>query len=347
MLEALAQAHTADAAGEVPVGAVVVYQGQIIATGRNAPIATTDPTAHAEIAALRGAALHLGNYRLDGCELFVTLEPCAMCAGAMLHARLRRLVFGASDPKTGTAGSVIDLFANQQLNHQTQVRGGVMADQCATLLQSFFKRQRTGQQRNRQMQGRAVRPDALRTPEACFEALPDQPAGSHFVNDLPSLSGLRMHYIDTGPQDAATICLCLHSTHNWSYGWRHLVTQHAALGQRIICPDLIGFGKSDKPKKEAFHSLRWHAQVLLELLERLDLRHITLLVPHGLEELSVLLGTRAPERIEGVVRQQAENLNPLAMNAPYPDSGHRAAWRAFSAMTITSVPNDGRDLDYP
>lgn len=143
MQVALGLAREAAAGGEVPVGAVVVRAGQVIAVGRNAPIGQHDPTAHAEIVALRGAAGVLGNYRLIDCELFVTLEPCAMCVGAMLHARLKRVVFGASDAKTGAAGSVLDLFANTRINHQTQVQGGVLADECAALLQDFFKQRRT------------------------------------------------------------------------------------------------------------------------------------------------------------------------------------------------------------
>lgn len=140
---ALTQAALAGAAGEVPVGAVVVRDGVVIACGHNAPIANHDPSAHAEMQALRAAARVLGNYRLPECELFVTLEPCAMCAGAMLHARLKRVVFGASDPKTGAAGSVIDLFAQAKLNHQTAVQGGVLAPTCAAVLQDFFKQRRT------------------------------------------------------------------------------------------------------------------------------------------------------------------------------------------------------------
>lgn len=140
---ALAQAALAGAAGEVPVGAVVIRDGVVIACGHNAPIANHDPSAHAEMQALRAAARILGNYRLPECELFVTLEPCAMCAGAMLHARLKRVVFGASDPKTGAAGSVVDLFAQARLNHQTAVQGGVLAQSCAAVLQDFFKQRRT------------------------------------------------------------------------------------------------------------------------------------------------------------------------------------------------------------
>jgi tRNA(adenine34) deaminase len=147
---ALEQAALAAAAGEVPVGAVVLRNGVVIACGHNAPIASHDPSAHAEMQALRAAAKVLGNYRLPECELFVTLEPCAMCAGAMLHARLKRVVFGASDPKTGAAGSVINLFEQSQLNHQTQVQGGLLTQECAAVLQAFFKLRRSQKMNARQ-----------------------------------------------------------------------------------------------------------------------------------------------------------------------------------------------------
>jgi tRNA(adenine34) deaminase len=142
MNEALALAHAAQARGEVPVGAIVVSEGTIVGRGGNAPIAGNDPTAHAEIAALRDAGRTLGNYRLPGCELFVTIEPCAMCAGAILHARIARLVFGARDPKTGACGSVIDLFAEPRLNHHAKVRGDVRAEECRRLLAGFFASRR-------------------------------------------------------------------------------------------------------------------------------------------------------------------------------------------------------------
>jgi tRNA(adenine34) deaminase len=142
MREALALAHAAQTRGEVPVGAVVVRAGTIVGRGGNAPISANDPTAHAEIAALREAGRHLGNYRLPDCELFVTLEPCAMCAGAILHARLARVVYGARDPKTGACGSVVDLFAEPRLNHQTAVSGGIAADACGALLSAFFAARR-------------------------------------------------------------------------------------------------------------------------------------------------------------------------------------------------------------
>ncbi len=139
---AMDQAHNAWALGEVPVGAVVVKDGQVIATGFNQPVGNADPTAHAEIQAMRAAAEMLGNYRLAHCDLYVTLEPCAMCAGAMQHARIRRVVFGARDPKTGACGSIIDLFAEARLNHHATVTAGVLADECGTLLSKFFAERR-------------------------------------------------------------------------------------------------------------------------------------------------------------------------------------------------------------
>lgn len=142
MRHALELASMALDAGEVPVGAVVVKDGEIIGRGFNAPISRHDPSAHAEMMALRDAAQKIGNYRLVGCELFVTLEPCLMCAGAIMHARIARLVYGASDPKTGACGSVMDSFAEQRLNHHSEVVGGVLAEECGLMLSDFFKLRR-------------------------------------------------------------------------------------------------------------------------------------------------------------------------------------------------------------
>ena len=139
---ALEQARLAWAEGEVPVGAVVVKDGEVIAAGYNQPIGRHDPSAHAEIVALRAAAEKLGNYRLPGCELYVTLEPCIMCSGAMMHARLSRVVYAAPDPKTGACGSVLNLFEEQRLNHHTEVAGGVMAEEASSLLRAFFAERR-------------------------------------------------------------------------------------------------------------------------------------------------------------------------------------------------------------
>lgn len=142
MQEALKLAAQAAALGEVPVGAVVVRDGAIVGRGFNQPIAAADPAAHAEIMAMRDAGKTLGNYRLADCDLYVTLEPCVMCSGAIMHARIRRVVFGARDPKTGACGSAIDLFAQPHLNHHAEVSGGLLAEQSVALLQDFFAQRR-------------------------------------------------------------------------------------------------------------------------------------------------------------------------------------------------------------
>ncbi|MGD0893644.1 MAG: tRNA adenosine(34) deaminase TadA [Terracidiphilus sp.] len=142
MQEALTQARQAAEAGEVPIGAVVVRNGEIVARGQNRVLRDLDPTAHAEIVALRGAAGAVGNYRLMGCTLYVTLEPCAMCAGAMIHARLDKLVFAASDPKAGAAGSVLEVVNHPRLNHQMVVESGLLAEEAAEFLRSFFRERR-------------------------------------------------------------------------------------------------------------------------------------------------------------------------------------------------------------
>jgi tRNA(adenine34) deaminase len=373
---ALGEARRAQAQGEVPVGAVVVRHGQVIASGCNAPVAGHDPTAHAEVLALREAARVLGNYRLDDCELYVTLEPCAMCSGAMLHARLKRVVFGAPDPKTGAAGSVVDLFSDRRLNHQTQVQGGVLADECGALLGDFFRQRRT--------EARAgawpLRDDALRTPDERFADLPDYPWPPHYLNDLSALAGLRMHYIDEGPTDAPLTWLCLHGNPAWSYLYRKMIPVLLAAGNHVVAPDLVGFGKSDKPKKDAAHTFSWHRQVLLELVERLDLRDVVLVVQDWGGLLGLTLPMSAPERYRGLLVMNttlgtgdaplspgflawremcAKNPefdvarlfargNPhmsapecAAYNAPFPDRGHRAALRVFPAMVPDAPDADG------
>ena len=334
---ALAEARAAAAAGEVPVGAVIVKDGVLLASGRNAPVALHDPSAHAEINAMRAAAARLGNYRLDGCELFVTLEPCAMCAGAMLHARLARVVFGAADPKTGAAGSVIDLFAESRLNHHTKVRGGVLGEACAALLQDFFRTRRSeGRER-----AEPLRDDALRTPDNCFDALPDAPWPAHYIADLPSLHGWRMHYIDEGRQDAPACCVCLHGPGQWSYVWRHLIGCLVEAGApRVLAPDLIGFGRSDKPKRDAVHRLDWHRDVLLEWIARLDLHRIVLVLNHDALEPGTLLIDAAPERFAGMLAAElsAETSSGAAWRAPFPDSGFEAALRAWGTAKRCDLP---------
>lgn len=379
MALAMAQARRAAQAGEVPVGALVVRQGEVIGVGHNAPIAGHDPSAHAEIMALREAAAKRGNYRLDDCELFVTLEPCAMCAGAMLHARLKRVVFGAADPKTGAAGSVVNLFANPQLNHQTTVQGGVLAAACSAQLQAFFQARR-GQAR---AASQPVREDAVRTPEERFVALPGYPWPPHYLSDLPSLAGLRMHYLDEGPSEAGLTWLCLHGNPAWSYLYRKMIPVFLDAGHRVLAPDLIGFGKSDKPKKEGVHSFSWHRQILLEFVEKLDLKNVVLVVQDWGGLLGLTLPMADSHRYRGVLimntmlatgdeplspgfvawREMCANKpefevgrlfargNPqmspaecAAYDAPFADRGHRAALRAFPRMVPDSQGADGAAL---
>ena len=382
---ALAQAREAAASGEVPVGAVVVRNGEVIATGRNAPIDSHDPTAHAEIVALRAAALALGNYRLDDCELYVTLEPCAMCSGAMLHARLKRVVFGAADPKTGAAGSVVNLFSEAALNHQTALEGGVLAIECGDMLQDFF-RQRRADQKDQSQYNHPLRDDALRTPDAAFTHLPDYPWQPRYLSDLPTLAGLSIHYLDEQSSDApdtGLTFLCLHGNPAWSYLYRKMIPVFLQAGHRVVAPDLIGFGKSDKPKKESFHRFSKHSQILLEFIERLDLQNVVLVVQDWGGLLGLTLPMEAPERYKGLLvmntmlatgdeplppgflawrdmcaknpdfdiarlfargNPQMSTAECAAYDAPFPDKGHRAATRAFPAMVPEREDSDGAEV---
>ncbi len=399
MAAALEQARIGGTRGEVPVGAVVVKDGHIVAAAHNAPVADHDPTAHAEIRALRQAASHLGNYRLDGCELYVTLEPCAMCAGALLNARIKTVVFGASEPKTGAAGSALNLFALTNINHQTTATGGAQllascgpqaaawGEDCARLLQDFFK-ERRAMHAQAATTNMPLRDDALRTPGGAFAQLPGYPWAAHYINDLPSLAGLRMHFLDESTPDFDPECdptwLCLHGNPAWSYLYRHMIPVFLAGGRaRVVAPDMVGFGKSDKPKKDAFHTFSWHRQALLELVERLDLQRVNLVVQDWGGLLGLTLPMASAQRYKGLLvmnttlatgdaplspgfvawREMCAK-NPLfdvgrlfgrgnpqlspsecaAYNAPFPDAGHRAALRAFPPMVPSSEDADGAAL---
>ena len=228
-----------------------------------------------------------------------------MCSGAMLAARLKRVVFGAAEPKTGAAGSVIDLFANRQLNHQTVLRGGVLADACSALMKDFF-RQRRAEQSDSASRRHPLRDDALRTPDLVFADLADYPWKANYLGDLPALGGLRMHYLDEPPDAMALVgqpCrtyLCLHDGPAWSYVFRMLIPALLRAGHRVVAPDLIGFGKSDKPKKESFHAFSRHRQILLELVEKLDLRNIVLVMSGQGSLLGLSLPMAAPQRYLGL-----------------------------------------------
>lgn len=325
---ALGLAAEAAEAGEVPVGAVLVKDGVVLGTGRNSPIQSSDPSAHAEINALRMAASALGNYRLEDCTLYVTLEPCAMCCGAVLHSRLQRLVFGAAEPRTGCAGSVLDLFAQERLNHHTAVQSGVLDQQAALQLQDFFRSRRA----QRRDETSALRQDALRTSDTCFVQLAGYPWPANYVSELPSLAGLRLHYLDLHPTASGPVFLCLHPIPGWSFSLRAVICTLLEQGARVVVPDLIGFGKSDKPKRESFHSVDWHLGCLYELILMLDLQHITLVVSDASQPLVHGLTTDPRYRIEHlqVLACQSDERSTLGQDAPYPDAGHRAGERAFA-----------------
>lgn len=375
---ALAQAELALEAGEVPVGAVLVREGQVIARAHNAPVGQHDPSAHAEILVMREAAAKLGNYRLDDCTLYVTLEPCTMCAGAILNARLSKVVWGAPEPKTGAAGSVLNVFENPELNHQTLSHSHVLSQACSLPLQTFFKQQRLIQKTK--AAATRLRDDAVRTPDSAFEQLPGYPWQPNYISDLPALNGLRMHYLDEGPATAEVTWLCLHGNPAWSYLYRHMIPVFLAAGHRVVAPDLPGFGKSDKPKKDSTHSFEWHRQVLLEFVEAMDLRHIQLVVQDWGGILGLTLPMAQPWRYQSLLLMNtmlATGEQPLsegflgwrqmcadkpmfdvgklfargnpqmsadecaAYNAPFPDAGHRAALRAFPPMVPSSVDSPG------
>ena len=326
MRAALEQARAAAAAGEVPVGAVVVRDGQIVGRGFNHPIGAHDPSAHAEMEALRDAAKRLGNYRLDGCTLYVSLEPCAMCAGAILHARLDRVVWGAAEPRTGAGGSVLDLFAQAALNHHTAVTTGVLADEAAALLTAFFGERRV-QQRQHALASHPLRDDALRTPDALFAPALDCGCPSCFYSDWPSLGGLRLHVKDSAgqnpsPSAAARQWLLLPGMPAQQGLFRELAEGLAAGGNRVVAPDWLGLGRSDKPKKDQRLGDAQQLAMLQDLIKHLHL--------DGEQGLVVVAHGDAARLAQALVVQQAALGRPVQglwlINPPSaaaPSAGYR------------------------
>lgn len=334
MARALSQARAAARRGEVPVGAVVVYEGQVIAAAANAPVRTHDPTAHAEIRALREAAAKLGNYRLTECSMYVSLEPCAMCASAVLQARLQKLVYAAPEPRTGAAGSVLNLFTDPRLNHHTELESGLLASESQQLLREFFKVRRGEKAKAHQ----PLRQDALRTPDVRFRSVSPAPMLSHYWTDLDGLDGLRLHGLCFQDDDRVGEgdVMCLHGAQSWSQEWHALFAGSDRPGHRVVCPDLVGFGRSDKPKRAGAHSLVWHAKILDDLIRRIGFDEVLVLTHPDMWSLALELMRRS-ERIREARALSMPALSPDVQNAPFPDQGYRAGPRSFG---IWGLPND-------
>lgn len=319
MREALLQAQIAATQGEVPVGAVVVCNDQIVARAHNAPIAHHDPTAHAEVQALRQAAQALGNYRLEDCTLYVTLEPCAMCSGAILNARLPRVVFGAAEPRTGAAGSMMNVF-DTPLNAHTHVTAGVLADEAAALMQAFFAQRRSDQQAQRT----PLKDDALRVDDASLVC-----EWSRFAQDWPELQGWRLHWLDNrAPHEAKRAAtLFLHDASGWSRAYEAQLHHDAP----ALALDWLGFGLSDKPKKEAAYSAALHARVLGAFLQHHPV--IDIQAPRAVESILVAWQALHPTlSLPQVTWIDAPKLPESLARAPYPDRGHEAGRRAWRTM---------------
>lgn len=341
---ALAQAQAAQAAGEVPVGAVLVHQGQVIAQGHNAVIAQHDPSAHAEIMALRCAGQALGNYRLQDCQLYVTLEPCAMCAGALAHARVQAVIYGVADPRAGAAGSVLDVLQQSGISHRPKaycaqdlaLPDAQLKTDLAQLLPDFFQMRR----RHQQAAAWPLHPAALRTPEACFQPeslqLSHELPAARYCADLPSLAGLRLHYWDSQPEPDAqsAVYICLHDGDTWSQDFAEF---YALQGQvaRVLVPDLPGFGRSDKWKKRTAYSAAIWSQVLREWLARLlsDAHHraIYWVLADGQHPLLPALQQEWPHSSVLPWAKPTKAARPWAQ-WPYPDAGHRAGPQAWQSI---------------
>jgi tRNA(adenine34) deaminase len=335
MSQALELARAAALAGEVPVGAVVVQRGQVIATGHNSPIHSHDPSAHAEMIALRVAAQRLGNYRLDDCTLYVTLEPCVMCSGAALNARLQRVVYGASEPKTGAAGSVLNVFSQPQLNHHTQINGGVLAGECAALMHTFFEQRRVQAAARKE----PLREDALRLNETHIDEIHSLGLPAHwsrFTQTLPALQGLRLHWLDNRTEISphAEMHVFLHGPEDWSAAYLDALRRDTP----SVAVDLPGFGLSDKPKKESAHSVAWHAQVLAEFMAMHDATTMHLVAPPSMHPVLMHLQQLDLPFVTRHSHATLLHMPEALRRAPYPDKGHAAGPRALCALLPTPPP---------
>jgi tRNA(adenine34) deaminase len=351
---ALEQARLAQAVGEVPVGAAVFLGERLIAKAHNLPVSSHNPCAHAEILALQEAGRQLGNYRLEGCTLFVTLEPCVMCAGAILNSRIKRLVFGATDERAGAAGSVINVFDNPSLNSHTQVQSGFMADDCAKPLVDFFKLRRVQSKVVREQTQQYLREDALRPEMLELKRLMShwQEAGlvSVYVNDLSSHPGLRLHHWDmqaqktcaplpTAPDHEQKTWLCLHGLGSSGAFFAPWAIERARLGERVLMPDLMGFGLSDHLRNAARFDL--HAQVLLleEWFDRMNLKRVHLMSHDWSAQLALSLVPRLGSKVASWLCLNPNlNLSSSALERHDPPT----TWqRGVSSLSLSKAGRQG------
>lgn len=368
---ALDQAACGERIAEVPVGAIVVKDSQVIGIGHNRSIVDSDPCGHAEIIALRHAAKFLGNYRLDECTLYVTLEPCPMCMGAVVHSRIKRLVYGAKDPKTGAAGSFIDLAGNSKLNHHCSVTGGVLAQECSNVLSRYFQKLRDENRSERSL----LRQDALRLEEGVLRRLLTpftESVQSKFSANLAHAQQLRIHYLaTTNVDESQSVIVFIHGATTWSYVYRHALSLSQQVGFSAVALDLPGHGWSDKTKRGLIESdVGYQLAILQEFIDlfgnksihvvamdmacvlamRLKqfaaskIHSITLINPclradyHYPDDPS--LQRRFPASIKQFSRLLIHQTNHRvdvvdALLAPYPDNGHFAALVAAATKEVS------------
>lgn len=376
---ALEQARAGERAGEIPVGAAILLDGKVVAVGYNQAISGCDPTAHAEIVAIRAAAKALGNYRLDRCEMYVTLEPCAMCMGAILHSRIAKLYFGAPDPKTGACGSVLNLPGDSRINHHCEVAGGISQAQCAQHLTDYFQRLR----KDRRISRRPLREDALRLEKTVLA--PFVPNAEPVQrDDLEASKGLGVHVWQHrhAPSNPRCLVLCLHGATSWSYIYHDLLSIDIPPDVMVCAIDLPGHGNSDKTKTGTEFDIAFQLGIINALVVQTKAKTVHIVAQDIGCELGVWLAGENPDRIHGMTflnpvcsdflasadkykptcsirsRQQfiahiADQCGPdqhaiEALCAPYPDAGHMAGLlhrcNSVSTTTSLSMPRSLRDL---
>lgn len=380
---ALAQAKLAADVGEVPVGAVVIAaDGAVLGQAHNRTISNCDPSAHAEILALRQAAAAIQNYRLENCTVYITLEPCAMCAAAMLHARIARVVYAVADAKTGAAGSVLNLFTQPQLNHhttiellkQTSPEAQQLQRDCTQQLQQFFSQRRNTQRQQRHNPQHApLRDDALRPPPQHFAAIPQIAALQtysqwHLAPD-GNKPAWRMHYWDTDTHHTnKPTAILLHGYSSYCLLWAEVIPQLQQHGWRVLAPDILGFGHSDKPKKAAQHNPTWHNRIMHTWLDAINISQATKLCVIACDNANQLIPKHLHPHAIALLPQPSTTPNPKhwrtqcqhktlfdvdahwalntaeqashAWSAPFIDAGHRAALHShFWANNPTPQPN--------